>query len=102
MQFVSLIDPCHSLIPCGFAMPMTSFLGGQEFPPETLVSMGIAFDQARKTLGLADRSDPLTAIVASKIIAAAHDGEREPDRLCAQALRALGSGTADAVPTRRI
>ena len=75
-------------------MPMTSFLGRQEFPPETLLSMGKAFDQACTTLGLADRSDPLTAIVASKIIAAAQDGERDPDRLCAQALRALGSGAA--------
>jgi hypothetical protein len=93
-QFVRVIDVCRNLIPRGFAMPMTSFLGGQAFPPETLASMGIAFDQACKTLGLANRSDPLTAIVASKIIAAAHDGEREPDRLCKQALRALNSGTA--------
>ena len=94
MEFVSVIDVCRNPIPCGFAMPMTSFLGGREFPAETLVSMGIAFDQACKALGLADRSDPLTAIVASKIIAVAQDGERDPDRLCAQALRALGSGAA--------
>jgi hypothetical protein len=94
MQFVSLIEDYRNPIPCGFAMPMTSFLGGQAFPAETLVSMGIAFDQACKTLGLADRSDSLTALVASKIIAAAQDGERDPDRLCAQALRALGSGAA--------
>ena len=94
MQFVCVIDLCRNPIPCGFAMPMTSFLGGREFPAETLVSMGIAFDQACKALGLADRSDPLTAIVASKIIAVAQDGERDPDRLCARALRALGSGAA--------
>jgi hypothetical protein len=75
-------------------MPMTPFLGKQEFPVKTLVAMGIAFDQACKALGLADRSDPLMALLASKIIAAAQGGERDPDLLCAQVLRALGSGAA--------
>jgi hypothetical protein len=37
-------------------------------------------------LRLADRSDPIVAIVAQKIIALAKAGESNPDRLCEQAL----------------
>lgn len=73
-------------------MPITPFLAGLDFDGDAARAMGLAFDKACATLGLADRSDPLTTIVASKIIDAARAGERDPDRLCAGALRALRSG----------
>ena len=68
-------------------MPLTKFLEGSAFDPETVKLMGTAFDDACRQLGLADRTDPLTAIVAGKIIAAAKAGERDPQRLCAEALK---------------
>jgi hypothetical protein len=37
---------------------------------------------ARVALGLADRSDPVNATVAKKIIELAKAGERNPDLLC--------------------
>ena len=68
-------------------MPLTKFLEGMVFDPETIQRMGLAFDDACRQLGLADRADPLTAIIANKIIATAAAGERDPQRLCEEALK---------------
>ncbi len=42
-----------------------------------------------KVLQLSDRTDPITELVARKIIEIAEVGERDPDRLCERALAAL-------------
>ena len=44
-------------------------------------AMGIAFDEARKILGLSDKMDGATRLVADRIIDAAAAGERDPVRL---------------------
>ena len=62
-------------------MSITSFLQGQTFDPESTHAMGVAFDRACQSLRLADKNDPVTKIVARKIIEAAAAGERDPDRL---------------------
>jgi hypothetical protein len=38
-------------------------------------------------LGLTDRADPVTEIIARKIIEVAKTGERDPERLCELALK---------------
>jgi hypothetical protein len=48
-----------------------------------------AYDSAILKLGLVDRDDPVTKIVAEKIIELALRGERDPHRLCAAALETL-------------
>jgi hypothetical protein len=50
-------------------------------------AMGVAFEHACATLRLADKSDPLTELVACKIIDAAKAGERDPDKLYDEVLR---------------
>jgi hypothetical protein len=40
-------------------------------------------------LGLVDRKDPATTAVAKLIIELAKEGERDPERLCALALKQL-------------
>ena len=67
-------------------MPITPYLDGFQFDPEAKRIMGVAFEAALSGLRLADRSDPIVAIVAKKIIALAKAGESNPDRLCEQAL----------------
>jgi hypothetical protein len=67
-------------------MPITPYLDGVHFDPETKRAMGVAFEAALAALRLADRSDPIVAIVAQKIIALAKAGESNPDQLCEQAL----------------
>ena len=43
--------------------------------------MGLAFDEARKILGLSDKLDGATRLVADRIVDAAAAGERDPSLL---------------------
>jgi hypothetical protein len=67
-------------------MPITPFLDGHRFDPETKRIMGVAFEMARAALRLDDRSDALNKIVAENIIKLAQEGERDPDELCERTL----------------
>jgi hypothetical protein len=71
-------------------MPITPFLNGAHFDPETKRIMGVAFEAARSSLRLSDVSDRVAEIVANKIIELAKAGERNPDLLCERALADLG------------
>jgi hypothetical protein len=62
-------------------MPITPFLKDVVFDPDTTRAMGVAFEDACHVLGLSDRTDPLTEIVAKKIIECAVLGEHDPVRL---------------------
>ena len=67
-------------------MPITPYLDGGYFDPETNRVMGLAFEATMASLRLADREDPFAAIIARKIIALAKAGESNPDRLCERVL----------------
>ena len=51
------------------------------FTPEDVQILAAAFEDALKALGLVDREDAVTKLVAEKIITAAKTGERDPERL---------------------
>jgi hypothetical protein len=51
--------------------------------------MSAAYEEALRVLQLADRQDAITELVAKKIIEVAGSGERDPARICEQALRDL-------------
>ena len=51
--------------------------------------MTAAFEEVLRRLGLRDRNDPVTEIIARRIIACAQQGERDPARLCELALSSL-------------
>jgi hypothetical protein len=67
-------------------MPITEFLDGHSFDPETRRVMGVALEMARAALRLADRTDRLTEILAKRIIALAKEGMVDPNLLCEWAL----------------
>jgi len=48
--------------------------------------MGIAFESACRSLGLTDKTDKATELVAARIIQFAERGELDPDRLAAAVL----------------
>jgi hypothetical protein len=56
------------------------------FEPEAITAMTTAYEDILRTLNLTDRQDPLTEIVANKIIKAAELGERDTIRLRTKAL----------------
>jgi hypothetical protein len=60
-------------------VPIRQHLGdNRAFGPEDLNAMGEAFSAALTKLGLHDLKDPMTEIVARRIIRAALAGERNP------------------------
>jgi hypothetical protein len=64
-------------------MPIRQLLGRDaSFGPDDLKAMGEAFEAARTKLGLLDLKDPLTDIVARRIVQAALRGERDAIKLC--------------------
>jgi hypothetical protein len=71
-------------------MPFRHLIQDATFDPEAIEIMSAAYNGVCKVLNLADRNDPLTALVAKKIIELASRGERDPDLICREALIALG------------
>jgi hypothetical protein len=70
-------------------MPMSQFLHGHAFGPDEIEVMTTAFEGALRTVGLVDRTDPATELVARKIIELAQQGERDPVQLSERAVQAL-------------
>ncbi len=63
-------------------MPITRFLRGHGFDIEHVRAMSDAFSDACNALGLVDRDDALTALVAGHIIKLARQGVRSKTALC--------------------
>jgi hypothetical protein len=64
------------------------------FDDEATHAMGTAFDLTCKLVGNFGVAVTVREIVAMRIIEAAKAGEREPSRLCEEALKELGIDTA--------
>lgn len=72
-------------------MPIGAILeNDRSFGPEDIANLAAAFEATLSKLGLVDRRDPMAMTVAKLIIQLAKDGERDPARLCAGALKILG------------
>ena len=70
--------------------PSTAFFKLGVFEPEEIEIMSAAYEDALSVLQLANRQDPITELVARKIIAVARSGERDPPRIRELALKELG------------
>jgi hypothetical protein len=60
------------------------------FDPEDIRRMSAAYEAALQLLRLNDRNDPVTELVAAKIVQVFRLGETDPPRICARALKELG------------
>jgi hypothetical protein len=70
-------------------MPMKRLLERHVFPPELVVILGEVFEDVLRTLDLNNREDPLTELIAKKVIELAEGGEHNPIRLKALTVRAF-------------
>jgi hypothetical protein len=70
-------------------MPIRRLIEQDAFDPEAIAAMAAAFEATLAELGLVDRSDAMTEIVAKRIIQFAQEGERDPIRLRELALKSL-------------
>lgn len=72
-----------------------SVIASSGLEPEAAAPVLIALEWALDALKLTDRTDPLTRIVANKLIELAKEGERDPQRLCELTLKAIQAGAGD-------
>jgi hypothetical protein len=61
------------------------------FGPEEIERLVTAYEQTLRALGLKDRNDPITQLVAEKIIAVGRFGIEDPAEISKLALKELGS-----------
>jgi hypothetical protein len=59
------------------------------FGPEDIARLVEAYEQVLANLGMTDRSDPATELIAKTIIGLAQNGETDPARLSAMTLAML-------------
>lgn len=71
-------------------MPLYQFLREAAFDQADIDRMVAAYEAALKLLGMTDRNDPVCELVAKKIIEIDRNGEHDPPRMCARALKELG------------
>ena len=74
-------------------LDLSAFEPTPAFDPEATHAMGVAFHEARKILGLSEKLDSVTKLIADRIVDAAAAGERDPIRLRDTAVRYFRNGT---------
>ena len=72
-------------------MTIYRLLENTTFGPEEIERLVKAYEQTLRALGLIDRSDPITRIVAEKIIAVGRFGIEDPAEISKLVLNELGS-----------
>jgi hypothetical protein len=71
-------------------MTILRLLQKSAFGPEQVAYIASAYEDTLRELGLANRTDPITEIIAKKIIEIAQTGERDPLEIRLRAIAELG------------
>ena len=71
-------------------MPIYRLLQNMPLGPDEIGRLVVAYEQTLNALGLKDRSDPITQLVARKIIEIGQTGVRDASQLASIAIRELG------------
>jgi hypothetical protein len=75
-------------------MTLRRLLHGSTVAPEAIGRLISAYEQTLRELDLVDRDDPISEIVAKRIIAIADTGIRDPRQICKIAVAQLEPGGA--------
>ena len=68
-------------------MPITPYLNGNRFEPETKRVLSVAFELVCTALRIEASDDDVKQAIADKVIEFAKAGERHPDILCERVLK---------------
>jgi hypothetical protein len=79
----------HQLSRNGYRVPTANTI----YDPEFIAVLKLAFEEACRMLPPGRDTQSTRALMAEYILKAAATGERDPVRLCAQALRSMDSAT---------
>jgi hypothetical protein len=72
-------------------MAIYRLLQNMPLSPEDISRLAAAYEAALKALGLTDRNDPITELVARKIIEISQTGVRDPLQISRLAVTELGA-----------
>jgi hypothetical protein len=89
-RFGMIFTKALSRSPFGFCMAIYRLIAKGTFGPEEIEAMTAAYEAALVDLGLVDRDDPITEIVATAIVSVSSRGERNPVVIKDRALNAIG------------
>jgi len=73
-------------------MTIYRLLENTTFGPQEIERLVRAYEQTLRALGLIDRSDPITRLVAEKIIAVGRFGIEDPAEISREVLKELDGG----------
>lgn len=71
-------------------MPINRLLKDSKLKPDEIEILNRAFEEALRALSLTDRNDPLTEMLARKIIEIGATGVRDPKEISKLAVEQLG------------
>ena len=71
-------------------MAIYRLIANGSFGPDEIEAMTAAYECALIDLGLINRTDPLTELIAKSIVYVTATGERDPEKVKERALNALG------------
>ena len=71
-------------------MPIYRYIKEAAYGPDEARVLGEAYESSLHALRLVDRTDPVTELVAKKILEIWQTGERDPHRIAALAFQELG------------
>jgi len=72
-------------------MPINRLLRGGKLDPDKVELLNRAFDLALRSLGLVDRNDPMTELVAEKVIEVHELGVNDPAEIADLAVGRIGT-----------
>ena len=71
-------------------MAICRLLKGSPLEPELIRSLEAAYKKTLRIIGLVDRDDPITEMIARKIVEIAQTGVHDPAQLSAIAIKEIG------------
>ena len=78
-------------------MAIYKLIANGAFGPDEIEVMKAAYEAALLDVGVADRDDPITELIAKAIVNVTASGERNPKEVMERALNALGVRRSGAV-----
>jgi hypothetical protein len=80
------LSACHR----NCAMPIYRLLQNVPMGPEEIARLTTAYEETLRTIGLVDRNDPITEMIARKIIEIGQRGVRDPMLLSELTIKEMG------------
>jgi len=90
-----LVVGAATLFPVGEEMAIYRLLQQASWDQADIDRMTAAYEAALRVLRLSDRTDPLTEMIAKKIIEVTRSGEQDPANICARTLKELGAASPE-------